>query len=358
MALQKWIRRTEWVAVVATILGAGAFAQAQDADKAAPDGELKVLKPGGDRLHLKVENEGAGDQLQEKAVYHQLGKYWIGVALRPDGVSDLLRSQLKLPEKGGVVVMNVVPDSPAAKSGLKEYDVILQVGDKSIDGPESLIKAVNDSEGKSLSLTILRGGEKQTLEVTPDERPEHPLVDFTAPEGAGGPLPPGIADMEKLLQDKGLADRVLHWRGRGPAIVLDGEDFDIQKMPGNLKVTIQKEGDGPAKIHVERGDESWDVTEENLDKLPEDIRDFVKKMTAKGRVRVHGPHGQIEAEKFELHVPKLHIEPPQVHARVRTLMHGDMESVQKQLEQMRKEMKELGEQMREMRESLGKESRE
>ncbi|MCA9186955.1 MAG: hypothetical protein KDA99_15115, partial [Planctomycetales bacterium] len=49
-------------------------------------------------------------------------------------------------------------------------------------------------------------------------------------------------------------------------------------IEGSISVQIQREGDGPAKIHVERNGEVYDLTEDDLDKLPEDIRGYVQSM--------------------------------------------------------------------------------
>ena len=49
--------------------------------------------------------------------------YWLGVSCTE--LADDFRDELKLDEAKGVVVMDVVPDSPAAKAGLKKHDVLL-----------------------------------------------------------------------------------------------------------------------------------------------------------------------------------------------------------------------------------------
>ena len=66
-----------------------------------------------------------------------------------------------------------------------------------------------------------------------------------------------------------------------PAIVAPRMEFKFEtkvEFPKDLKVTINKEGTKPAEIHVERDGKSWDVTEEKLNELPEDIRGHVEQM--------------------------------------------------------------------------------
>ena len=55
-----------------------------------------------------------------------------------------------------------------------------------------------------------------------------------------------------------------------------------------MSVTIPKEGSEPTRITVKRGEETWDVTEKELDKLPADVRPAVDRMLGG---MVLGPEG-------------------------------------------------------------------
>ena len=79
-----------------------------------------------------------------------------------------LNEQLDL--KGeGMVIVRVEPDSPAVKAGFKENDVLLSAGEKSIKSPNDLIDAVSKSDGKELTLKLIRGGKPMTISATPDK---------------------------------------------------------------------------------------------------------------------------------------------------------------------------------------------
>ena len=47
------------------------------------------------------------------------------------------------------------------------------------------------------------------------------------------------------------------------------------EFPKDLSIQINKEGDKPAKIHVKQGDREWNVTEDKLGELPDDVRPHV-----------------------------------------------------------------------------------
>ncbi len=73
----------------------------------------------------------------------------------------------------GVLVLNVVPDTPAARSGLRHGDVILRVDDDRIDGTRSLIDYVARQEpGSVLTLDLERDGRPLAVEVLLEERPQ------------------------------------------------------------------------------------------------------------------------------------------------------------------------------------------
>ncbi|MDJ0589002.1 MAG: HhoA/HhoB/HtrA family serine endopeptidase [Pleurocapsa sp. MO_226.B13] len=79
-------------------------------------------------------------------------------------------SLMLVPEIEGVLVVRVVPNSPADKGGLRRGDVITSVAGTEIDTAEQLQRAVEQSQiGKPLSITVQRGGQAQQLSVRPQE---------------------------------------------------------------------------------------------------------------------------------------------------------------------------------------------
>ncbi|ARV57563.1 serine protease [Nostocales cyanobacterium HT-58-2] len=75
-----------------------------------------------------------------------------------------------LPEIDGVLVMQVMPSSPAAAAGLRRGDVITQVDGKTITTAEQLQDLVEQSRvNQSLQFTIQRGEQTQQLSVKPGE---------------------------------------------------------------------------------------------------------------------------------------------------------------------------------------------
>jgi Do/DeqQ family serine protease len=79
-------------------------------------------------------------------------------------------SALQIPEVHGVLVMRVIPNSPAARGGIRRGDVILQVDGLGITTAEQLQNAVEESHlGQLLQLKVQRGNQTQILSVRTDE---------------------------------------------------------------------------------------------------------------------------------------------------------------------------------------------
>lgn len=73
----------------------------------------------------------------------------------------------------GVLVSQVEPDGPAARSGLREGDIILSFDDAAVPRVETLHRVLTaDRIGRNVALRILRGVELLTLTVQPVEMPE------------------------------------------------------------------------------------------------------------------------------------------------------------------------------------------
>lgn len=81
-------------------------------------------------------------------------------------------NQLKISQDRGVVVVRVVPNSPAAQAGLQPGDMIQTVGGKRIQESAEVQQEVERSAiGQTLPVEILRNGKKLTVQVKPGAFP-------------------------------------------------------------------------------------------------------------------------------------------------------------------------------------------
>lgn len=239
-------QRSAWLAVMAGLLLTGWMTQvcAQDGDR-----------PG-----------VFGDTFEDR--------YWAGLVVAP--VGEALRDQLRLDEGQGVIVERVAPDGPAAKSGIKTNDILLKSGDDSLGSVSDLMKAVQGSEGKSLDITLLRGGERKTLALAPVKRSSGDVFRGPGPSPSnlphhghppGGPPPGGPDDVFRIRPDH-LPQHV--WRMLRPGLPLD------IKFPDDLTLSVEKKGAEPGRVKVQRGDETWEVADDKLGELPDSVRGYVE----------------------------------------------------------------------------------
>ena len=102
---------------------------------------------------------------------------YIGVrlqALTPQLAREVnsTNAECKLPETRGVVVVEVIPSSPAAKAGLRSCDLIESVGGSAVKDPSAVQVAVDQGRvGQSLPVVVQRNGRQLNLQVKPAELP-------------------------------------------------------------------------------------------------------------------------------------------------------------------------------------------
>ena len=90
---------------------------------------------------------------------------WLGVQIQP--VTPEIAEAIGLGDAKGALVAGVVPDSPAAKAGLRQGDVIVGYGKTGVDDMHDLPRLVAATPvGESVAVAILRDGKKVERDVT------------------------------------------------------------------------------------------------------------------------------------------------------------------------------------------------
>jgi membrane-associated protease RseP (regulator of RpoE activity) len=93
------------------------------------------------------------------------GSSWLGVETH-EVTSDKAK-ELKLTAERGVVLGKIVPDSPAAKAGLKENDVVTEINGQRVEGASQFRRMIHEiPAGRSIQLTVWRDGRTQTISAT------------------------------------------------------------------------------------------------------------------------------------------------------------------------------------------------
>ena len=104
---------------------------------------------------------------------------WLGVQIQD--ITEDVAEFYGLKDRTGVVVYQVLPDSPASKAGLKDGDILKSFNGEPVQHSRQLIDLVSRTKaGAKTKLEILRDGKPQTVEIAIGERPSDG-------ELAGGP---------------------------------------------------------------------------------------------------------------------------------------------------------------------------
>ena len=287
------MKRPSWsqLAAATLLLAAPAAAivigqsQHAAADEEA-EGRIVEIAPGGNELPA-AENES------EEAT-PEAPKYWIGLQGRPID-SPVLRTHLQLADDVGVLIENVVPDSPAEKAGLRQHDIIIAVNGEPISDLRALQKVVAEGGKKAIELKVIRLAKEMKISVTPGDLPADVQLNVPGGPGAQGGMGDLDAFLRRQFQQDGFPGGI---RVFGPGMVPGWEAFDPNKVPSGVSVSITREGDGPADITVKKGDQTWKLKsndEEALKKLPDDVRPFVTQMLEGSRP---GQPGQLGRMRF------------------------------------------------------------
>ncbi len=132
-------------------------------------------------LAQNVTVDGDGDM----QVFVDSGDGWLGARIS-EVTADKVK-ELKLPAERGVVLGKIVPDSPAAKAGLNEGDVVTEINGQRVEGTEQFRRMIREiPAGRAAQFTVWRDGRAQSMEVTLGKAEmRHSTRTFVAPAAPG-----------------------------------------------------------------------------------------------------------------------------------------------------------------------------
>jgi serine protease Do len=119
------------------------------------DGGFILALPADAALRRRVEDLARGEAVERPR---------LGVALAPPRVARRMRTAVGLPERDGLLVRDVVGDSPAAAAGLQRGDLLVRAGDRALASMDDLFDAL-DGAGDALTVGLVRGTEERDVAV-------------------------------------------------------------------------------------------------------------------------------------------------------------------------------------------------
>lgn len=103
----------------------------------------------------------------------RIRRAYIGIEAQTTPLHRRIVRFYDLPKETGVVVVGLQPNSPAARAGMREGDVILALGGQPVAGVDDLHRLLTDAQvDLATTVTILRQTEKNELRIVPQEDKE------------------------------------------------------------------------------------------------------------------------------------------------------------------------------------------
>jgi predicted metalloprotease with PDZ domain len=120
---------------------------------------------------LPAVSSAVGDLTQIVTIKTSAKQAWLGVTVE-DYTQEKAKSKATEAEQGALVA-KVTEKSPADSAGIRNGDIIVEFSGKAIAGADDLVKAVGKAKpGTKASVTLIRDGERKSLQVTLGKYPK------------------------------------------------------------------------------------------------------------------------------------------------------------------------------------------
>lgn len=165
----------------------------------------------------------------------QAGGSFLGVGIEDVDAGDVER--LRLPEERGALVTRVMEDSPAARAGLREGDVVLRWNEEPVESVAELRRLVRETPpGRTVGIRVFRDGGRKRVEATLEEREEGAffrgsIVPREMEEKVARRLERARTQMERAgrhLREERLEEHAQHLRDRLREVKHRLEDLDLE----------------------------------------------------------------------------------------------------------------------------------
>jgi serine protease Do len=135
------------------------------------DGEVigvntAIISPSGGSIGIgfSVPSDTAMVVVDQLRQFGETRRGWLGVKIQ--SITEDLAEAYGVKENTGALVATVTPESPAAKAGIQDGDVILRFDGKEVTSMRGLPRLVAQTPiGKDVDVELLRKGERTTLKV-------------------------------------------------------------------------------------------------------------------------------------------------------------------------------------------------
>ncbi len=214
-----------------------------------------AIVAGGSGIGFAIPSNMAKKIYTELLAKGKVSRGWLGVSIQP--LTPDLAKSFGAKDTKGVLISDVVTDSPAAKAGLQPGDILLEYEGKKMEGPADLQRAVGlAAPGTAAKVRVWREQGEKTLEIKIGEAP-----DEREARGPGGPGTRSLLGLEARPVTPELA-----------------RQLNLRSTDG-VVVTSVEEGGAAAEAGIQRGDVIRQINRQpvrtlaDFQRLTKDVKD-------------------------------------------------------------------------------------
>jgi S1-C subfamily serine protease len=126
---------------------------------------------GAQGLSFSVDINTAKEIARQLLASGKVFKAWLGIMMQEVNINPKVKQHYNLPNKKGLFVTRIEPDSPAALSQLQEGDIIVSFRDKAVNSSHELFKELTHREILTLTnISVIRYNELLHFSISPREK--------------------------------------------------------------------------------------------------------------------------------------------------------------------------------------------
>jgi serine protease Do len=171
---------------------------------------------------------------------------WLGVSIQP--LTPELAASFGLSAPKGVLISDVVQDSPADKAGIKAGDIVTEFNGRKLDVPPDLQKIVASTDpGKSVAVVLWRDKAQKTVELKIGETPDDNVALKSNSKGRSlvglevRPITPDVARQLNLRGTEGVV--VFRVDEEGPAAEAGVQRGDVIREVNRQRIRSMQDFD-------------------------------------------------------------------------------------------------------------------
>lgn len=283
---------------------------------------------------------------------------WLGVYIQE--ITTDIKEAMDLKSKRGVLIRDVIEDSPADEAGIKQEDVIIEFEGKKVRDSSNLTRLIRSfSPGAEVKLKILRDGKEKIITVTLGKRRMNEFFyeyEFEPFLGETERMKPHVYSFSFFsgsrigVKVQDLTEQLGNYFG-----VEDGEGALITEVEGDMPAERAglKAGDVIVEVDGEEIDDTEDLMGIISDKEEGDKVKIKVIRNRKPESFVVEVEEEEEWSSFDFSgLKELKILPEKLHSTKIFLEKEFSSELEEEMEELREDLEELKEELEELREKI------